>query len=102
MPAERYDAASAVHEGKMMVIGGFVGGNHERTASVILYDPHTDTWADGPPLPSPRSGCRAVKHAGAIVLIGDGPPLRFKDGRWLELPDVPVGVSPLIGSVFLG
>ena len=102
MPAERGNAASVVHEGKMMVIGGHV--NYQPTASVILYDPQTDTWADGPPLPSPRSGCKAVEHAGAVVLVGDGPPLRFKDGHWMELPDIPQASPrwPTVGTVLLG
>ena len=96
MPAVRYYAASVVHEGKMMVIGGEV--DDRPTTSVILYDPQTDTWADGPPLPSPRAGCRAVEHAGAIMLIGDGPPLRFEHGEWAELPDIPGG-SPAWASL---
>ena len=88
MPAVRCGAASVVHEGKMMVIGGYVTGEGTASStSVILYDPQTDTWADGPPLPSPRYGCRAAEHAGAVILIGGGPPLRFKEGHWLELPN---------------
>ena len=104
MPAERWEAASVVHEGKMMVIGGAVDG--APSTSVILYDPQTDTWADGPPLPSPRSGCRAVEHAGAIILVGgQGPPLRFKDNEWAVLPDLPgsgILEHSAMGSVFLG
>ena len=80
MPAVRCAAASAVHEGKMMVIGGYATGEGI-SASVILYDPQTDTWADGPPLPEPRVCRRAVEHAGAVILIGCGPALRFKDGH---------------------
>ena len=102
MPAVRHYAASVVHEGKMMVIGGMM--YWQPTTSVILYDPQTDTWADGPPLPSPRFGCQAVEHAGAVILVGGGPPLRFADGRWAELPDVPGGHRRLasVGSAFLG
>ena len=104
MPAERFDAASVVHEGKMMVVGGRVRGEG-CTASVILYNPQTDTWADGPPLPSPRAACRAVEHAGAIILVGCGPTLRFEDGRWVALRGIPEGREPAFaatGSIFLG
>ena len=108
MPATRHGAASVVHEGKMMVIGGFV--KFQRSTSVILYDPQTDTWADGPPLPEPREDCRAVEHAGAVILVGDGPPLRFKDNEWSVLPDTPghgaagrgSPMSSAMGSVLLG
>ena len=103
MPAERTGAASVVHEGKMMVIGGEV--NHQRSTSVIVYDPQTDTWADGPPLPEPRCGCQAVLHAGAVILVGHGPPLRFKDGAWVALPNVPGGapiLEPVADDVPLG
>ncbi len=101
MPATRQKAASVVHEGKMMVIGGHVDNLH--TASVILYDPQTDTWADGPPLPSPRFGCRAVEHVGAIILVGGGPPLRFKDNEWADLHVLPADLHfPATGSVLLG
>ena len=87
-----------------MVIGGVVAGEGF-TASVILYDPQTDTWADGPPLPSPRKGCRAVEHAGAVVLIGGGPALRFKDGAWFPITDLPARGQterPALGTVLLG
>ena len=58
LPAARFNAASVAVDGKMWVIGGFVPGEG-RTASVIIYDPETDSWTTGVPLPSPRSRCRA-------------------------------------------
>ena len=59
LPAARFGAASAVHDGKVMVIGGAV--NNQETASVIVYNPESDTWAAAEPLPAPRSGCPCSK-----------------------------------------
>ena len=56
-------------DGKMMVIGGMV--SEGRSASVILYDPQTDTWADGQPLLAPRRSCRAFHHDGAVIVNAD-------------------------------
>ena len=87
LPTGRSLAASvATADGKMMVIGGRVGG--QATASVIIYNPQSDSWAEGVPLPEPRQKCAAVllPHTGSIVLIGGGgPALSFKGGAWAEI-----------------
>ena len=78
-------AASVAVDGKMWVIGGIV--SYMPSASVIIYDPETDSWTTGVPLPSPRSARRAtVEHTGSILLVGFGVPLRYQHGRWLENP----------------
>ena len=67
------------------------------SSTVIIYDPENDSWADGPSLPAPRSGCRAVEHAGGIIVVSASPPLRFQDGEWSELLDIaggPVILTP--------
>ena len=70
LPAKRYSAASVAVDGKMWVIGGYVRDEGD-TASVIIYDPETDSWMTGVPLPEPRKGCRATVHTGSILLAGD-------------------------------
>ena len=73
----------------MWVMGGNVLEEEEgdRVASVIIYDPETDSWTTGVPLPSPRDCCRAtVEHTGGVLLIGGRrSPLRFQHGAWAEL-----------------
>ena len=98
MPSSRSAAASVVYNGKIIVLGGTLGKyvndkfEYQPTDSVVVYDPQTNTWAVGAPLPEPRASCRAVEHAGSIILIGGGgPPLEFKNNKWNELPDVPGG-----------
>ena len=104
LPNERYTAASIAVDGRMWIIGGYV--NWQPTASVLVYDPQTDTWAEGPPLPAPDTRCRAVEHDGAIVVLGNGAPLRLRNGEWAVTPEllgtahVDDGVS--VGSVPMG
>ena len=102
MPIGRKGATSVVYEGKMMVIGGWI--DYEMTDSVIIYDPETDTWSDGPSLPEPRANnCHAVEHEGYIILIchKGSPNLCLIDGNWT--PELEFGVFfDAVGSVVLG
>ena len=116
LPAARQQAASVAVDGKMWVIGGFVHGEGH-SASVIVYDPETDRWTPGVPLPSYRSDCQAtVEHTGCILLVGgqcgeEALPLRFQNGAWVETAVLP-GVraegderelqSPCVACVVLG
>ena len=95
LPAERCFAACGASGGKMVLIGGMV--KFRSSASVLLYDPLADAWADGPSLPAPCTFCRAVEHAGGIIVVSASPPLRFQDGEWSELLDIaggPVILTP--------
>ena len=57
--------------------------------SVIIYDPQTDRWTRSTPLPRARFAPRAINHAGEIVVVGDGLPLRFAGEMWVYLPRDP-------------
>ena len=95
LPAERCFAACGASGGKMVLIGGMV--KFRSSASVLLYDPLADAWADGPSLPAPCTFCRAVEHAGGIIVVSASPPLRFQDGEWSEILDIaggPVILTP--------
>ncbi len=100
LPAVRWNAASVAVDGKMWVIAGRVRGEGD-TASVIIYNPETDSWTPGVPLPSPRLGCRAtVEHTGIIFLVGDGPPLRFREGAWrAEVPALATAAAGALSRV---
>ena len=129
LPARRSSAAAVVYEGKMMLIGGCAEVNvYDEdtalsdnefedsevdnvcpTASVIIYDPQRDAWAEGVPLPRPTCGHRAAEYEGGIVVVGDGPPLHFDKGQWREIAGISnprsVGRSGKgfsLGSVLLG
>jgi N-acetylneuraminic acid mutarotase len=70
MPSPPRDhLAAVVVDGEIWTIGGRSGGqNHAR---VDIYDPGTDSWRSGPPLPEPTSGA-AEGLLGGVILISGG------------------------------
>jgi N-acetylneuraminic acid mutarotase len=54
------------------VIGGFAQQTNLPTDRVEIYDPRTNHWRDGPPLPAPRGGHAAVVLDGKIHVVGGG------------------------------
>jgi non-specific serine/threonine protein kinase len=63
MPTERLEMASAVHDGRVVVIGG-LSATGATLDTVEIYDPAADTWAEGPAHPVP------IHHPMAAVLDG--------------------------------
>ena len=43
-------------EGKIYFAGGRFGASTDCTNLLDIYDPKTNTWTSGPPMPTPRSG----------------------------------------------
>ena len=90
LPVARHDAGCAVLAGRLTLFGGWVaddaGAPAVKTASVIAYDADADRWEERAPLPAPRATCRAIAHAGGVVLVGGGgPALRYAAG---DVPEV--------------
>lgn len=78
----RTEVVGAFFDGKVAVLAGLLEDNSS-SAQVDFYDPATDTWSPGPPLP------RALHHAGAGVLDGrlyvvGG----FLDAHWTPVDEV--------------
>ena len=67
MQVARRDAAVAVVDGEIWLIGG---DNNGPIQSVEIYDPAADRWRNGPLLPQARAGARAFVRDGAIYLVG--------------------------------
>src|SRR5947207_1183070 len=61
MPHQQNEAATAMVDGKIYVIGGFEFDS-EPTTRVQVYDPASNTWSEGTPLQE------GVHHAGAAVV----------------------------------
>jgi hypothetical protein len=103
LPADRWSAASVVHEGRIWVMGGTMGPALERACSVIIYDAEANTWATGPPLPSPCRYCKAATIDGGILLNGvaNGVAFHYKNGVWGEVAGVNM-FGATCGSVLLG
>ncbi len=64
----RADHAAAAFEGRLYVFGG----RHGRgvVGSTEIYDPVSDSWSFGSPLPTPRWGAKAVAMAERIYVLG--------------------------------
>ena len=99
LPEKRFKAASAVVNGKLWLIGG--GGRLEDP--ILIYNPESDTWASGPPLPfATKHAVAAAMHDGELFLISDRGTLIYRDGGWQDIAGVPTLRGPSIGSVLLG
>lgn len=73
MPLGVNHAASATDGERVFVVGGRVGGNvvSEGLNAMQVYDPVTNRWTAGPPLPERRGGVgRAVILRGKLYVLG--------------------------------
>lgn len=103
LPRMREHLACTGHEGKIYVAGGRVHGqaSPELGEALDIYDPATDAWTAGAPLPAPRSGLNGASScAGIVVAGGETPTEVFADvdlydpvnDTWSVLPSLPVAV----------
>jgi hypothetical protein len=65
MPTVRQGAASGVVDGRWVLAGG-----HQTESSTIAWDPATNTWSAGPPLPQPRAWLAGDSLGGALFALG--------------------------------
>ena len=112
MPTPRAYFATALWSGKIYAIGGTHGdmlamGETNRTA---IYDPTTNAWTEGLPMPTARA-TKAVVTPDGIVVIGGyrGPAVSVglktvecfvpSKNQWFSLPDLdrPVGADSAAG-----
>jgi N-acetylneuraminic acid mutarotase len=72
LPTQRNHLAVGAIGGKVYVAGGRFGGgfNSEKTAALEVYDPATNRWAAGAPLPAARGGVAGVVANGCLYVIG--------------------------------
>ena len=93
LPTPRNQFSTAVLDGKIYAIGGQFHHDLEQVDQkrVDIYDPKTDTWHDGPPLPKGHShaeGSTFVHNSRIYVLGGHTTPdggTKSIDGDMLEL-----------------
>jgi non-specific serine/threonine protein kinase len=89
-------AAAALGDGRILVAGGFEAPD-DTVDTVELYDPTTDSWTTGPPLPVPVNHAMAATSRGEAYVFGGftsaGPASDqayvFRSGGWESLPDMP-------------
>jgi hypothetical protein len=83
MPAPRDHLAAVLAGGEIWAIGGRVSGRIQ--SRVDIYDPATDEWRPGPPLPEATSGAAEGMLDGVILLSGGEDPGeagRVIDAHW--------------------
>ena len=68
---------------------GGLDESYASTASVIIYDIASDTWADGPALPRAIYGGRAAVLDGENCLVSNVGRYVLRNGTWAELAEGP-------------
>jgi N-acetylneuraminic acid mutarotase len=68
-------------EGKVYVVGGFIGGNV--TSAVHVYDVATDRWDTVAPLPGPIHHANVAAAGGKLYVVG-----ALTGGNFAPIPDV--------------
>jgi N-acetylneuraminic acid mutarotase len=97
-PTARQEVAAAVVDGRIWVVGGFVG--REGSTLVEVYDPAADAWEAGPDLPHAVHHAMAAELGGELIVAGgytDGPggwvptnrAFVLRGGAWEELAPMP-------------
>jgi N-acetylneuraminic acid mutarotase len=104
MPTPREHLGVGVAGGVLVAVGGREGSHEEPTIlqATERYDPVTDTWSVGAPMPTPRAGLGVASDGDAIYVVGGerflgaaetlGAVERYSpaEDRWTELPALPV------------
>ncbi|MBD9370220.1 kelch repeat-containing protein [Xanthomonas sp. XNM01] len=104
-PQELHHLQAVAHDGRLWAIGALTGGfpDEPPVTTVLTYDPASDRWQAGAPLPEgrQRGGGGLVVHEGQFYVIGGltrghlGGYVPWADrfdpvsGRWTALPDAP-------------
>jgi uncharacterized protein YjbI with pentapeptide repeats len=66
----RHDAASAVLDNRLYVVGGYNLWNFAVGSTVLEYDPATANWKSLPNLPFDLSGASAIAYNGKLYVLG--------------------------------
>ena len=111
LPTQRNHLAAAAIAGKLYVVGGrFEGGfQSAQTGAVEIYDPRTNTWTEGAPMPKSRGGINAVEARGCLHVFGgeftagvhpDHDVYNPFTNSWSSAGPMPVPVHGVTGAVF--
>jgi hypothetical protein len=72
MPTPRSDHEALFIEGKFYIVGGtnLIDAVTPTLSSLDIYDPSTDTWTSGPPMPTARYRFAAYAHNNGFFVVG--------------------------------
>jgi N-acetylneuraminic acid mutarotase len=114
MPAKLHHAAAVSVGERIYVIGGFTKSLlsvWEPVASLYIYHPASDTWVEGPSMPTARGALAAVEVNGGILAIGgytndaNSSAVEMYDPTvqtWRKLPALPTPRDHLAAAVCNG
>ncbi len=109
MPTDRNHIAGDAINGKMYVVGGRFGAGFTSAMTNVLeiYDPETNAWTTGAPMPTVRGGLNAVEANGCLhVWGGEGASGMFDEHEvynpltdsWVSLANMPIPVHGVTGA----
>lgn len=70
LPVSIDHSAAVQFEGKIYIVGGFLGLEKTPTDRMFIYDPTKDEWTEGARLPSPRGALAADFVNGTLYAFG--------------------------------
>ncbi|MAK60571.1 MAG: galactose oxidase [Ponticaulis sp.] len=73
LPRPKQEIYPALHNGEIWLSGGFVAENGAiigPTNETVIYNPETDSWRDGPGIPTPRHHPHLHSHEGKLYALG--------------------------------
>lgn len=115
MPTQRNHLAAAAIGGKIYVAGGRLvpGSRGPMTDAVEIFDPATNAWSRGRPMPTVRGGVNGVAANGCLHVFGGEGNADAANGMfpqhevynpaadaWTKLPDMPIPVHGVTGAGF--
>ena len=106
LPQARGGMGRAVfHEGEFYIFGGETSNGAGATSNnvynrVDIYNPTTNTWRQGAPLPTARHGIFPLHIGGRIYVAGGGTTAGFSSSTKLEVynPPLPANVQPPVAT----
>lgn len=115
MPSQRNHLAGVAINGKIYVAGGrLVPGSRGPMTDVLeIFDPATNTWSKGKPMPTVRGGVNGVAANGCLHVFGGEGNADAENGMfiqhevynpvtdsWTKMPDMPIPVHGVTGGGF--
>ena len=116
LPTPRNHLAGAAMGGKVYIVGGRfeAGFQSPQSDAVEIYDPVTNAWSRGAPMPKPRGGINGLEAYGCLHVFGGEGNFGAPNGlhpehdvynpvtnSWTSLGPMPIPVHGVTGAVFL-